>query len=158
MTDDKKLIEQIGALIALNEGGKVSHKIPGLVVNLLTKAAARLEALTAAQGEAVAWSYEFHEFGDVWKRHVILNRPDGGANPPTKHYGSEVRNVRPLYTHPTPDRGEMVEAAKALLGQWQAFEASYGNQEEAYYKLAKYARPHWAALAAALTKHGGDRG
>ncbi len=45
----------------------------------------------------VAWAYEFHEFGNVWGRHVILNRPDGGANPPTKHHGSEVRNVRPLY-------------------------------------------------------------
>lgn len=40
------------------------------------------------------WAYEFHEFGDVWKRHVILNRPDGGANPPTKHHGSDIRNVQ----------------------------------------------------------------
>ncbi len=50
-----------------------------------------------AEIKPVAWAYEFHDFGDVWARHVILNRPDGGANPPTKHYGSNIRNVRPLY-------------------------------------------------------------
>ena len=47
---------------------------------------------------------------------------------------------------PSPE----VEAATKLVSQWEAFEAGYGNQEEAYYKLAKYARPHWEALRAAL--------
>lgn len=47
----------------------------------------------------VAWSYEFHDFGDVWGRGIVLNRPDGGANPPTKHYGSDVRNVQALCRH-----------------------------------------------------------
>jgi hypothetical protein len=54
-------------------------------------------------GEAVApvaWSYEYHDFGDVWTRWVILNRPDGGANPPTKHHGSLIRNVQALYLAP----------------------------------------------------------
>ena len=46
----------------------------------------------------VAWAYEFHEFGDVWSRQVILNRPDGGANAPTLHYGNRIRNVTPLYS------------------------------------------------------------
>ena len=54
----------------------------------------------------------------------------------------------PLYTRPAEQ--EVTEAARALLTQWDAFEASCGNQEEAYYKLAKYARPHWNALKAAM--------
>ena len=48
------------------------------------------------------------------------------------------------------DMREVVEAATKLVSQWDAFEAGYGNQEEAYYKLAKYARPHWEALRTAL--------
>lgn len=51
---------------------------------------------------------------------------------------------------PSPDMREAVEAATKLVSQWEAFEAGYGNQEEAYYKLAKYARPHWEALRTAL--------
>lgn len=45
-------------------------------------------------------------------------------------------------------------ALRGLLAQWAAFEASYGNQEEAYYKLAKYARPAWEAARAALSAGG----
>lgn len=51
---------------------------------------------------------------------------------------------------PSSDMREAVEAATKLVSQWEAFEAGYGNQEEAYYKLAKYARPHWEALRTAL--------
>lgn len=47
----------------------------------------------------VAWSYEFHDFAEVWGRGIVLNRPDGGANPPTKHYGSDVRDVQALCRH-----------------------------------------------------------
>lgn len=64
--------------------------------------------MTDEQAEPAGWSYEFHEFGDVWKRHVILNRPDCGANPPTKHHGSPVRNVRPLYAIPVHEQAEPV--------------------------------------------------
>lgn len=39
-----------------------------------------------------------------------------------------------------------------LLAQWEAFEASSGNQEDAYYKLAKYARPLWEAAREAIAK------
>lgn len=46
--------------------------------------------------EVVGWSYEFHDFGAVWGRSFVLNHPDGGANPPAKHFGSPVRNVQPL--------------------------------------------------------------
>ena len=42
------------------------------------------------------------------------------------------------------------KALKGLLEQWEAFEASSGNMEEAYYKLAKYARPQWEAARAAV--------
>ena len=49
---------------------------------------------------------------------------------------------------------DMAEALAELLTQWEAFEASYGNQEEAYYKLAKYARPAWNKARAALSKAG----
>jgi hypothetical protein len=61
-------------------------------------------ALVDVPVEPEAWSYEYHDFGRVWSRHVILNRPGGGANPPTKHHGSPVRNVRPLYTSPPLSR------------------------------------------------------
>ncbi|KQV83285.1 hypothetical protein [Rhizobium sp. Root1220] len=46
---------------------------------------------------------------------------------------------------------ELKEVAKSLLERWDEFEASYGNQEEAYYKLAKYARNDWERLRTALT-------
>jgi len=70
-------------------------------------------AKPAGRGELVGWAYEFHEFGNVWKRHIILNRPDGGANPPTKHHGSEVRNVRAVYA--TPPAPATVESAARTL-------------------------------------------
>lgn len=58
-------------------------------------------APSSVSAEPVAgWAYEFHDFGDVWARWSILNRPDGGANPPTKHHGSAIRNVRPFYFAP----------------------------------------------------------
>lgn len=46
----------------------------------------------------------------------------------------------------------MLAALRALLEQWDAFETSSGNQEEAYHKLAKYARPAWGAARAAIAK------
>ena len=45
------------------------------------------------------------------------------------------------------------KALKGLLEQWEAFEASSGNMEEAYYKLAKYARPQWEAARAAVAAY-----
>lgn len=73
----------------------------GITPHALAKALLSVSALSRLQeGEPVGWSYEYHEFGDVWKRHIILNRPDGNATPPTKHHGSEIRNVRPVYTTP----------------------------------------------------------
>ena len=41
------LAEQIDALLALNAKGAVSHPVPGLAVELLTKAAAALRASPA---------------------------------------------------------------------------------------------------------------
>lgn len=73
--------------------------------------AALSEQTLPVRVEAVAWAYEFHDFGEVWARHVILNRPDGGANPPTKHHGSPVRNVRPLFSH--PPRTALVDSSHA---------------------------------------------
>lgn len=43
------------------------------------------------------------------------------------------------------------EAAKRLLERWDNFNASNANYEEAYNKLAKYARDDWEALRAALS-------
>lgn len=57
----------------------------------------------AVEGKPAGWSYEWHNFGDVWTRHCILNRPDGGANPPTKHHGQTIRNVRPFYYTAQPE-------------------------------------------------------
>lgn len=82
---------------------------------------------TDRKGEPAGWMYEFHEFGDVWKRHAILNRPNGGANPPTKHYGSEVRNVRPLYTSQSGEAA-MREACAAYHD---------GKAREAYDRVAE---------------------
>lgn len=62
-----------------------------------------------------------------------------------------VRNL-PRATAGEGVREVLEGPAWALLAQWDAFEASHGNQEEAYYKLAKYARKHWAALRDALTE------
>lgn len=107
--DDKKLINDLAQEIRRVDSNW-SLGAGELAKALAPFISARLEALTAPQVEPAGWSYEFHEFGEVWKRNVILNRPDGGASPPTKHNGSEVRNVRPLYTHPATDRGELVEA------------------------------------------------
>lgn len=61
--------------------------------------------------------------------------------------GAALQAVRAL-----PRQDGLREAGKALLEQWDAFEASHGTQEEAYYKLAKYARKHWDALRAALAE------
>jgi hypothetical protein len=76
----------------------------------LLRFAELLRAQRQQGAEPVGWAYEFHEFGDVWARAVILNRPDGGANPPTKHYGSSVRSVTPLYAT-TPQANALVAAA-----------------------------------------------
>lgn len=43
-------------------------------------------------------------------------------------------------------------AAKPLFGQWLGYQATCGNHEEAYYKLAKYAYPLWEKLKAALSE------
>jgi hypothetical protein len=54
-----------------------------------------------------------------------------------------------LKTSSAPD---LVKAARALLMQWEAYQQSVGNMEEAYYKLGKYAYPHWLELKSALSK------
>lgn len=51
---------------------------------------------------------------------------------------------------------ELEKALSDLIECHDAFEASVGNMEEAYYKLAKYARPQWNA-ARALFKEGETR-
>lgn len=53
---------------------------------------------------------------------------------------------------------DLHEALSGLLEQWKEFQASSGNMEEAYYKLAKYAHPHWEKAAAALSKANGESG
>ena len=88
------------------------------VVNLLDRVAAELRAaLEPQEAEPVAWAYEFHDFGSVWKRHVILNRPDGGASPPTKHCGSAVRNVCPLFAVPASEKAEQLSNEPRNLGK-----------------------------------------
>jgi hypothetical protein len=42
-------------------------------------------------------------------------------------------------------------ALRGLLACYEEFQASSGNMEEAYYKLAKYAYPQWQAARAALS-------
>lgn len=79
----------------------------------------------------VAWAYEFHDFGTVWGRHVILNRPDGGANPPTKHHGSEIRNVRPLYGPEAMAEVERLRAANRLLEKQRNDADTYGDEQYA---------------------------
>jgi hypothetical protein len=44
------------------------------------------------------------------------------------------------------------EALRGLLACYEEFQASSGNMEEAYYKLAKYAYPQWQAARAALSR------
>lgn len=46
----------------------------------------------------------------------------------------------------------MRKALEDLVECHDAFTASMGNMEEAYYKLAKYAYPQWQAARAALSK------
>lgn len=60
----------------------------------------------------MGWAYEHHDFGDVWARGFVPNRPDGGANPPTKHHGSPVRNVEPLVRLSEAERALAVERVK----------------------------------------------
>ena len=47
---------------------------------------------------------------------------------------------------------ELYKASSAIFDRWQHYQASAGNQEEAYYKLAKHAYSNWKALEAAITK------
>jgi hypothetical protein len=42
-------------------------------------------------------------------------------------------------------------ALRGLLACYEEFQASSGNMEEAYYKLAKYAYPQWQAARAAIS-------
>ena len=42
------------------------------------------------------------------------------------------------------------DPAQKLLSQWIAYQATAGNHEEAYYKLAKYAYTHWLELQKAI--------
>lgn len=73
----------------------------------------------------MGWAYEFNSFGDVWERHVILNRPEGGANPPTKHHGSHrIRNVTPLYATHVQQDDKMPDAARIALDSMDA-DAAY---------------------------------
>ncbi len=39
----------------------------------------------------------------------------------------------------TYKEARVIKAARGLLVSWKAYQASAGNHEEAYYKLAKYA-------------------
>ena len=42
---------------------------------------------------------------------------------------------------------ELLVALKPLLDGWKAFKDSYGNQEDAYYKLAKGKHASWERLS-----------
>lgn len=81
----------------------------------------------------------------------------GASVAPTYHgpNGDTLQRAIATWNARTPSQDAetikaMREALAGLIVQWDAFEASYGNQEEAYYKLAKYARPAWDAARAAL--------
>lgn len=83
------------------------------------------EGATVRRAEPpMAWAYEYHDFGDVWTRHVILNNPDGTANPPTKHDGSTVRNVRPLFAS---SRAVADNAQEATLRKIAAYDDAAAN-------------------------------
>ncbi len=46
---------------------------------------------------------------------------------------------------------EIEDAARKLLARWDEFNASGANYEQAYYRLAKFARGDWEALRSALS-------
>lgn len=54
---------------------------------------------------------------------------------------------------PVGEKG-LIEAATELLRGWTAFKESYGNQENAYYCLAKGKHEAWEKLSAALAQQG----
>jgi hypothetical protein len=72
------------------------------VVPLFAAAEACVPVAETAGEAVVGWAYETEQRKGVRERHVILNRPDGEANPPTKHHGVPVYNVRALYAAPVP--------------------------------------------------------
>lgn len=61
----------------------------------------------------------------------------------------EFNSLRPYLKQQQPVSA-VTEAARKLLIQYDAYQNSAGNHEEAYYKLAKYAYPHWQELKAAM--------
>lgn len=61
-----------------------------------------------------------------------------------------IKWLRPYLKQQQPVSASVVEAARKLLVQYDAYQNSAGNHEEAYYKLAKYAYPHWQELKAAM--------
>lgn len=71
---------------------------------------------------------------------------------------SIIRSVPGLLDHIEAQAAEIArlrEALSDLLSQWDKYRAGeYPNQEDAYYKLDKYARPHWDAARAALSGEG----
>lgn len=109
-----KMTEADLAEIAFNLGVVLSPDAHKVLRHALAARDAQWQAALAEQEPVAGWSYESHEFGDVWARRVILNRPDGGANPPTKHNGGAIRNVRPLYTHPAPSTPAAQERAEPV--------------------------------------------
>ncbi len=60
------------------------------------------------------------------------------------------------YRDEAAENEKLREALTGLVSCHDDFNASSGNMEEAYYKLAKYAYPKWEAARASLASTGGE--
>lgn len=160
MTDDKKLIEQLRGW-----GAPTRQRAKPL----MREAAARLEALTATQGEAAVGEIidallagEPFVFDPATH---FMHADDGGA----PEHGIKYVHV-PLYAHPTPDRGELVDRMPTSWElkcnedpdfegelQWQVYRVDGGRNDREWTLIGSGETPS-AALRAALAKEGTPNG
>lgn len=106
--------------------------------------------------------YRVHHNGDDWYL-VPDHMGKGGKAAAQADYEQRILSAlsaHPCTTSPVVDHetgnvdgkpNAVTDALADLLECWDTFEASYGNMENAYYNLAKYARPKWEAARTALT-------
>lgn len=136
---------------------------------------ARAEAQDeGAMGEPVAgWTYETERNG-IRERYAILNHPNGKANPPTRHHGEPIFNLRTLYAHPSPtpaaddDRvrkfslGDRVEKTKGsawhgrVVGFYSTSLTQFGYAVESEREPGSVQIYPEAALKSTAAKEGGE--